>query len=274
MPSDHTMTNEWVFDLVGKEVVFTGDIEGYTEEDLSEIAMQLGASRVKDWVNKSTTDVLVRGWSNRWKYGDFGKKEKQVAELQATGHRIRIIDEAGFFGLRSGLPAPAMTPNVPGALARDVAARGGVLGAPYRSGQFSDPIKGDGGYHRDPDVMERGLKAHSTTQDSLAKLLVTRGLIPLSSFDNQCNFDIAWESTDSSYGVAEIKSNTGGNEAFQIRHGLGQVLDYGHRLKERGFSAQLFLVLEREPEKLDHWRSLCSTHKVTLTWAPAFRGIA
>jgi hypothetical protein len=273
MPFDHNMGSEWVFDLKGKEVVFTGDIDGYPEEDLVEIALRLGASRVKEWINKSTTDVLVRGWSSRWKYGNFGMKEKQAAEMQAAGHRIRIIDETGFFGLRSGIPAPVMTPNVPESSAREVAAKGGAVGAPYRPGQFSAQLQGDGEYFRDPDVMERGLQAHSTTQDALAKLLVLRGLVPLSSFDQQCNFDLAWQSADGYFGVAEIKSNTAGNEAFQIRHGLGQVLDYGHRIKHRGFATRLFLVLEREPEKQNHWMSLCSVHDVKLTWAPAFHGV-
>ncbi|MDP9982962.1 hypothetical protein J2W14_002364 [Pseudarthrobacter oxydans] len=267
------MANEWVYDLTGKEVVFTGDIDGYPEEHLAEIALGLGASRVKEWINKSTTDVLVRGWSGRWKYGNFGKKEKQVAEMQSAGHRIRIIDETGFFGLRSGIPAPAMTPNVPESAARQVAAKGGAVGAPYRPGQFKGQLQGDGEHYRDPDVMERGLQAHSNTQDSLAKLLTLRGLVPLSPFDRLCNFDLAWQWTDGTFGIAEVKSNTVGNEAFQIRHGLGQVLDYGHRINHRGFASRLFLVLEREPEKPSHWTSLCSAHDVKLTWAPAFYGV-
>lgn len=268
------MVSEWVYDLEGKEIVFTGKIKGYEEEELVGIAFRLGASRVKEWVNKSTTDVLVRGWSDRWKYGDFGKKEKQTAEMQSAGHSIRIIDAEGFFGLRSRIPAPALSPNVPDAVARADATDGGLVGAPYRAGSFAAPLQGDGEHYRDPDIMDRGLKAHSATQDALADLLNSVGITPLSSFDRQCNFDLAWRFADHTVGVAEVKSITDGNEAFQIRHGLGQVLDYGHRMKFRGFSPRLFLILERKPQNEGHWTALCAAHAVTVAWAPSFAGIA
>lgn len=137
---------------------------------------------------------------------------------------------------------------------------------------FAGPLLGDGEHYRDPDTMERGLKAHSSTQDALADLLSSRGLTPLSAFDKLCNFDLAWHFTDGTVGVAEVKSNTEENDAFQIRHGLGQVLDYGHRIKGRGFSPMLFLVLERKPQGA-HWGELCSAHNVTLTWGPSFTGV-
>ncbi|MDQ1058058.1 hypothetical protein QFZ23_001959 [Arthrobacter globiformis] len=260
LPFDHCMASEWVYDLRGKEVVFTGKIEGYSEAELTEIDLKMGAARVKDWVNKSSTDVLVRGWSSHWKYGNFGKKEKQTAELQKAGHHIQIIDTDGFFGLRSSLPAPALKPNVPDAPARAHAAAGGLAGAPYRAGTFAGPLQGDGEHYRDPDIMERGLKAHSATQDKLADLLGRHGLTPLSPFDKKCNFDLAWHSADGTVGLAEVKSNTEGNEVFQVRHGLGQVLDYGQRMKDRGFRPKLFLVLETKPRDATHWKSLCAEH--------------
>lgn len=259
-------------DLQGKEVVFTGKFEGFNEVELAKIAEGLGASRVKERVNKSSTHVLVRGWSPHWKYGNYGKKEKQVAEYQAAGHNIQIIDTEGFFGLRSHYPAPALKPNVPDAPARSRASEGGAIGAPYRAGSFAQPLKGDGEVYRDPDVMERGLKAHSSTQDKLAELVGLNGLTPLSPFDKNCNFDLAWHFEDGTVGVAEVKSNTEENEAFQIRHGLGQVLDYGHRLTGRGFRPKLFLVLERKPQD-GHWRELCAAHDVTLTWGQFFPSV-
>lgn len=107
------MTSDWVYDLRGKEVVFTGAIRDYSEAELTAIAVNsLGASRVKDDVAKYSTDVLVRGSSSRWKYGSYGTKEKQVAEMQQAGHHIQIIDAEGIFGLRSSLAAPALKPNV------------------------------------------------------------------------------------------------------------------------------------------------------------------
>lgn len=266
-------SSEWVYDLRGKEVVFTGAIPDYSEAELTEIAIStLGVSRVKDDVAKYSTDILVRGSSARWKYGGYGNKEKQVAEMQRAGHHIQIIDAEGFFGLRSSLPAPALKPNVPEAPARANASEGGAVGAPYRLSSFTGPFLGDGAHYRDPDAMERGLRAHSATQDTLAVLLSNVGLTPLSAFDKQCNFDIAWHLTDGTVGVAEVKSNTKDNEVFQVRHGLGQVLDYGHRMEGRGFHPKLFLVLEREPQGA-HWQELCSAHDVTLTWGPIFTGV-
>ncbi|MET3206242.1 UNVERIFIED_ORG: hypothetical protein ABIB21_003061 [Arthrobacter sp. UYEF13] len=97
-------------------------------------------------------------------------------------------------------------------------------------------------------------------------------MTPLSPFDRTCNYDIAWQLQDGTYGVAEVKSNTEENEAFQIRHGLGQVLDYGHRLKGRGFKPKPFLVLERKPGET-HWKALCAEHGFTLTWGPLFPSI-
>jgi hypothetical protein len=267
------MTSEWVYDLRGKEVVFTGKFDGYVKAELAKIAGDLGARNVSGWVNNSSTDVLIRGWNAQWKYGDYGEREEQVAKMQAYGHRILLIDEAGFHGLRSGVAAPALKPHSPRAIVRAAAAEGGVVGAPYRAGSFAGPVQGDGEHYRDPDIMERGLKAHSSTQDKLAELIRLHGLTPLSPFDKTCNFDLAWEREDGSVGVAEVKSITEGNEAFQVRHGLGQVLDYGRRLTDRGFQPKLFLVLEAKPKDVAHWKPLCAEHRVTLTWAPFFPGV-
>ncbi|MPY12099.1 BRCT domain-containing protein [Arthrobacter bussei] len=266
------MASGWIYDLQGKEIVFTGKIEGYSEEELTNVAVKLGA-RVKEWISRSSTDVLVRGWSPRWMYGNYGKKEKQAADMQHAGHHIQIIDAEGFLGLRSHFPAPAVKPNVPGAPARAQAASGGVAGAPYRAGSFADPLEDDGDHYRDPDNMERALKAHAATQDALADLLILRGLTPLSPFDKKCNFDLAWQLDENIIGVAEVKSITEGNEALQVRHGLGQVLDYGHRMRDRGFHPKLYLVLEKKPQDARHWAALLSRHEITLTWAPSFPGL-
>jgi hypothetical protein len=55
--------------------------------------------------------------------------------------------------------------------------------------------------------------------------------------------------------------------------GLGQVLDYGHRLTGRGFQPKLFLVLEAKPRDAVHWKPLCAEHGVILTWGPFFPGV-
>lgn len=267
------MDEEWVFSLEGKEVVLTGRFESFSEEQLVAAAKSIGATRVKEWVNKSTTDVLIRGWSDRWKYGDYGNKEKHVAQLQDRGRHIQIIDEGGFISLCNGLPAPAMRPNVPDSPARQSAAAGGALGAPYRIGREITPISGEGNYFRDPEEMDRSLRGHHDTQDELAKHIEQNGLVPLQPFDRECNFDLAWLMPELSCGIAEVKSLRDSNEVFQIRHGLGQVLDYGHRASTRGYRPHLYLVLERAPMALEHWKGLCAAHGVALSWMPDFPGV-
>lgn len=73
--------------------------------------------------------------------------------------------------------------------------------------------------------------------------------------------------------VVEVKSLTDDNEAFQIRHGLGQVLDYAYRLRARGFTTQAYVAVEREPDRSSHWRGVCQEQAVVLTWAPNFPGV-
>jgi hypothetical protein len=266
---------DWLYDVRGKEVVFTGDDPDYSREDLEEIVYRLGASRVHDWVNKKTTDVLVRcGHSDRWKYGDYGRKEVRAAEMQAEGRAIVVIDVPGLLGLREEIPAPTLVPNTPTAPARAAATAGGALGAPYRAGRHLQPVQGDGEVYRDPDRVERGLRGHSATQDALATLVASRGCVPLSPFDRTCNYDLGWLDPAGTANVAEVKSLTDSNEAFQIRHGLGQVLDYAHRLRQRGFSVKPVLAVEREPTEAAHWAALCNRQEVVLTWAPDFAELA
>lgn len=266
------MPVDWVYDLHGKEVVFTGKDDEYERSDLAAIARRMGAS-VKGDVGNST-DILVRGYSPRWKFGDYGNREQQVARMQRWGHRIAIVDMAGFHGLRSGYPAPTIAPHVPDVPARLEASSGGTLGAPYRPGQFAEPVSLSGDYFRDPDTVDRGLQAHSTTQDALAHHIEALGHTPLSAFYAECNFDMAWDSQGGTCGVAEVKSLTTDNEILQIRLGLGQVLDYGLRLRTRGFDPSLYLVLERAPQRLSHWTVLCTESGVVLTFAPDFDGVS
>lgn len=266
------MAHCWLYDLVDKEVVFTGDNEGYEEWELSELAIALGARRVSDDCNL-TTNVLVRGHSARWKYGDYGKKEKKVAAMQQVGRDVVIIDLAGLLGLASGTPAPTLTPNVPESPARQGAAAGGDFGAPYREVGPVAPVQGSEVVLRDLDEVDRGRREHFATQDALAAMIRNAGLQPKMRPDAQCNYDLAWEEDGGTVAVAEVKSLTEDNELFQVRHGLGQVLDYAHRLQGRGFRTRPLLVLERQPQAVQHWAGLCASSGVTLTWAPSFSGV-
>lgn len=192
--------------------------------------------------------------------------------MQAGGRDIVIIDLEGLLNLADGLAAPVLPANAPVAPARATASQGGAFGAPYRAGRLQSPVQGDGEVYRDPDNVERGLQAHSATQDALAALLQDSGYEPASPFDKSCNYDLGWRDHAGRINVVEVKSLTTSNESFQIRHGLGQVLDYSHRLRGRGFVVRPLLVVEREPVDASHWSALCDGHGVTLCWAPRFNG--
>ncbi len=266
------MTERWLYDLLDKEVVFTGDNEGYEEWELAELARRLGARRVSDDCNL-TTNVLVRGHSARWKFGNYGKKEAKVAAMQQAGRDVVIIDLAGLLGLASGTPAPTLPPNVPDSPARQAASAGGDFGAPYRPVGQLEGVQGGDVVLRDLDEVDRGRREHFATQDALAALVTAAGLQPRMRPDPQCNYDLAWQEADGTVVVAEVKSLTKDNELFQLRHGLGQVLDYAHRLQARGFRTRPLLVLEREPVAEGHWNGLCAASGVTLAWAPTFVGV-
>jgi hypothetical protein len=275
--------DRWLTTLRDKEVVFTGENEGWEEEDLARLCMDLGAWRVSNDLNK-TTSVLVRGFSPHWKHGTYGNKEARVARHQAAGLDVVIIDLSGLLALSEGRPARVLAPNVPAELVqaeappdvRAAAAAAVPLTTPYRSGQFEGAVQGTGEVFRDPENVQRGLHAHAGTASAFAAFLESIGYEPLASRAPECRFDLAYVDVAGVFCVCEVKSLTASNEAWQVRHGLGQVLDYAHWLDTSGrypSPVRTLLVLEREPERADHWLGLCHRHHVELTWAPDFRGL-
>lgn len=119
----------------------------------------------------------------------------------------------------------------------------------------------------DPEKVDRGTRAHSTTQNALAAFLRARGLVALSPRAGDPEYDVAWWH-DGTLFVAEIKSTTELNAEKQLRLGLGQVLRYQHLLSERVPSVKAVLVPESEPDA--GWQRLCSSLKVVLTWPGDF----
>ncbi len=126
-----------------------------------------------------TTNVLVRGHSSRWKYGDYGKKEQKVATMQHAGRDVVIIDQAGLEGLAEGIPAPTLRPHVPDAPAREPVGNGGSVGAPYRGPLEDVRFSGGGDMFRYPRATEQALNAHAGTVEALAKTVLARGYQPL-----------------------------------------------------------------------------------------------
>jgi hypothetical protein len=120
------------------------------------------------------------------------------------------------------------------------------LGVPYQRAnevQNSSPRQP---FDVDPNVVDRGLRGHAATQNALANLLASRGLIPRSPASHEADFDLAWEH-DGRIFVAEVKSLTQANEERQLRLGLGQVLRYRHLLARGGREVVPVLAVEHQP---------------------------
>lgn len=96
-------------------------------------------------------------------------------------------------------------------------------------------------YEVDPNLLDRALQIHSITQNTIAKWILSQGLTPQSPVSNDCDFDIAWES-DFGFVVCEVKSLSEKNEVHQFRFGLGQVLEYSHKM-----NASPILMFNRRP---------------------------
>jgi hypothetical protein len=123
----------------------------------------------------------------------------------------------------------------------------------------------------DPDVIDRGCRAHIETESALADAVEMYGWTPESPLPGQPEFDLAWVAGGELY-VAEVKSLTNANEIRQLRLGLGQVLDYRAILAtgERGVVA--VLAVERRPES-ERWESVCAAYGVRLVWPEVFSSL-
>ncbi|MFG1902793.1 hypothetical protein [Micromonospora carbonacea] len=89
------------------------------------------------------------------------------------------------------------------------------------------------------------------------------------------NVDLAWRDAAGNQFIAEVKSIDDRNHVDQLRLGLGQVLEYRHRLAAAGLPAMPVLVVSRLPDPT--WREVCAANGVLLlagdeeaTW-PALR---
>jgi hypothetical protein len=117
----------------------------------------------------------------------------------------------------------------------------------------------------DPDLVGRNLATHRRLQNLLAAEAQRRGLTVLSPDVSDPDFDLAWRDKAGHLTVCEVKSLTQANEVRQLRAGLGQVLDYQDRLRERAPDASAVLWVEREPSER-RWFHLCRRVGVLLAW--------
>jgi hypothetical protein len=120
----------------------------------------------------------------------------------------------------------------------------------------------------DPNLIDRGLRAHRRTQNQLHDVLASAGRTPRSPAPGEPQFDIAWEDGDAIC-IAEVKSMSGANEEKQLRLALGQVLRYSHLLSARERPVRSFIAVEREPQDAS-WIDLASQCGITLMWPQIF----
>lgn len=119
-------------------------------------------------------------------------------------------------------------------------------------------------YSVDPDTAGRGARAHRALENWLAEQVIAAGHQPLDPAPADPPFDLGWLSPAGTMTVVEVKSLTSSNETTQIRLGLGQVLEYAHRLGPHP-PVRAVLLLERAPSAI-HWADVCTAAGVELWW--------
>ncbi len=113
----------------------------------------------------------------------------------------------------------------------------------------------------DADAWDRGLNAHSRTQNLAATWLQDHGATIRQP--GPVNSDLEWTLGNKHF-VGEVKSLHDQNEREQLRLGLGQVLEFAYRL-----SAFPVLIVEQQP-RAEYWEPICTTHGVRLVWPDVF----
>jgi hypothetical protein len=140
-----------------------------------------------------------------------------------------------------------------------------VFGQPYVHAAEDAATSEREPFSVDPNLVDRGLRGHATTQNALAAFI---GNVVRTPRADEPLYDLAWMAGDTLY-VAEVKSLTAANEERQLRLGLGQVLRYAHPLTGRARHVQPILAVEREPAGRS-WVILCERLGIWLVWPPSF----
>jgi hypothetical protein len=143
------------------------------------------------------------------------------------------------------------------------------LATPYRHVDPTQASTPRDPFAVDPDAIDRGLRGHKLTQETLAEFAKHQQCEVLSPGDLDPHFDLAWR-RGQTVTIVEVKSLTGANESGQIRLGLGQVLDYQHQLELTGEPVHAVLAVEHSPGD-SRWQLLCARHNVTLVWPENFQ---
>ncbi|MFJ8834315.1 hypothetical protein [Micromonospora aurantiaca] len=113
----------------------------------------------------------------------------------------------------------------------------------------------------DADAYRAGVDEHDRLCRSLIAHL-SRSRLAVGSGLAGVHVDLAWRDADGHQFVAEVKSVIGGNEVEQLRLGLGQVLEYRHRLAAQGVAATAVLLVSRCTDPV--WPAICAGSGVLL----------
>ncbi|OHX01937.1 hypothetical protein [Micromonospora sp. WMMB235] len=113
----------------------------------------------------------------------------------------------------------------------------------------------------DADAYRAGVDEHDRLCRSLIAHLSRSGLTAGAGLAG-VNADVAWRDADGGRFIAEVKSVVAGNEVEQLRLGLGQLLEYRHRLAARGVAATAVLLVSRCSDPV--WPAICAGSGVLL----------
>ncbi len=265
----------WVRSLRGHHVTFTGRVRingiHHTKKECRTLALGRGADAVVQDFSHSLT-LLVYGELNANVVADpdqvYSRKLLAVQEARALRHpHVHVVDSAGFANLLKRKPAPCRRLGSSKGTTVVLPAPGnGVFGGPlvvHRGSTHPATI-----LKEDLDKLDAGTVAHQDTVKKLQEHLTSHGILALRPAPGAPAFDIGWTKEKTLY-VGEVKSLGGVKQDQQIRLGLGQVLDYTHRLASTA-KVKPVLILEKRPKNYDHWESLARSLRVVLTYGPSF----
>ncbi|MGN9907864.1 hypothetical protein ACTMTJ_09965 [Phytohabitans sp. LJ34] len=111
-----------------------------------------------------------------------------------------------------------------------------------------------------PEAKEAALMEHDALCRRLIDYLNGRGILAGELVDPPV--DIAWQSPAGFQMIAEVKSCSGGNDINQLRLGLGQVIEYRHRVTAQRCPATAVLVVSRVTDPT--WFQVCRSVDVHL----------
>jgi hypothetical protein len=106
------MTNtRSIKDVRGKTIAITGQC-WTTHAEIARLLRRQGGRYSPDLTR--STQILVRGQSGQWKYGDYGRKEERAYKYALTGSDIRIVSGDAMRRLLEKGTAAKPTPLIAG----------------------------------------------------------------------------------------------------------------------------------------------------------------